>query len=77
MTWGWHLSLSLNGADQIYMSKFDATKFGDHPSIISVGNDVQRFFPLFLLMWPLKGANQIIMSKLDKKVPKNATDKVW
>jgi hypothetical protein len=63
------------------MSKLDkrlpnnATKFGDHLSIISVGN-VQRFF-YFWLKWPLKGANQINMSKLDKSVPKNATDKVW
>jgi hypothetical protein len=48
-----YLSLSLNGANQINMSKLDkrlpknATKFSDHLSIISVGNDVQRFF-LFL-----------------------------
>jgi hypothetical protein len=41
-----HLSFSLNGAYQINMSKLDkrlpknATKFGDHLSIISVGNDV-------------------------------------
>jgi hypothetical protein len=40
------LSFSLNGANQINMSKLDkrlpknATKFGDHLSIISVGNDV-------------------------------------
>jgi hypothetical protein len=45
-----HLSFSLKGANQINMSKLDRrlrmlqTKFGDHPSIISVGNDVQRFF---------------------------------
>jgi hypothetical protein len=38
-----HLSFSLNGAYQINMSKLDkrlpknATKFGDHLSIISVG----------------------------------------
>jgi hypothetical protein len=36
------------------MSKLDkrllknATKFGDHLSIVSVGNDVRRFFLLFL-----------------------------
>jgi hypothetical protein len=41
-----HLSLSLNKANQINMSKLDkrlpknATKFGDHLSIFSVGNDV-------------------------------------
>jgi hypothetical protein len=64
------------------MSKLDkrlhknATKFDDHLSIISVGNDVQRFFYSWLF-WSLKGANQINMSKLDKRVPKNATDKVW
>jgi hypothetical protein len=40
----------------------DATKFGDHLSIISVGNDVQRFF-YFWLKWLLKGASQINMSK--------------
>jgi hypothetical protein len=45
-----HLSFSLNGANQINMSKLEdylrmlQTKFGDHPSIISVENDVQRFF---------------------------------
>jgi hypothetical protein len=45
-----HLSLSLNGANQINMSKLDKrlpkndTKFGDHPSNISVGDDVQKFF---------------------------------
>jgi hypothetical protein len=38
---------------------------GDHQSLISVGNDVQ------------KGANQINMNKLDKRLPKNATDKIW
>jgi hypothetical protein len=41
-------------ADQIYMSKLykrlhnNASKFGDHLSIISVGNDVQRFFYFWL-----------------------------
>jgi hypothetical protein len=48
----------------------NATKFGDHLSIISVGNDVQRFFFYFKLYWPLKGANQINVSKLDKRLPK-------
>jgi hypothetical protein len=44
------LSFSLNGANQINMSALDkrlpknATNFGDHLSIISVGYDVQRFF---------------------------------
>jgi hypothetical protein len=47
-----HLSFSLNGANQINISKLakrlpkiskNATKFVYHPSIISVGNDVQRF----------------------------------
>jgi hypothetical protein len=48
-----YLSFSLNGASQINISKLDerlhknATKFGDHLSIISVGNDVQRFFSNF------------------------------
>jgi hypothetical protein len=42
-----YLSFSFNGAYQINMSKLNkrlpknATKFGDHLSIISVGNDVQ------------------------------------
>jgi hypothetical protein len=54
----------------------DATTFGDHLSIITVGNDVQKFF-YFWLDWLLKGANQINMSKLDKRPPKNDTDKVW
>jgi hypothetical protein len=76
-----HLSFSLNGANQINMSKLDerlpnnATKFGDHLSIISVRN-VQRFL-YFWLKWPLKGANQINISKFDKSLPKNATDNVW
>jgi hypothetical protein len=41
-----HLSFSLNGANQINMSKLDkrlpknATKFGDHPSISSVEIDI-------------------------------------
>jgi hypothetical protein len=45
-----HLSFSLNEANKINMSKLDkrlpknATKFGDNLSIISIGNDVQRFF---------------------------------
>jgi hypothetical protein len=45
--------LSLNGANQINMSKLDerlsknVKKFGDQLSIISVGNDVQRFFFYF------------------------------
>jgi hypothetical protein len=54
----------------------NATKFGDHLSIISVGNDVRRFFLILALVAPI-GANQIDISKLDKRVPKNATDKVW
>jgi hypothetical protein len=43
-----YLSFGLNGANQINMSKLDkrlpknATKFGDHLSIISVGNNVRR-----------------------------------
>jgi hypothetical protein len=51
-----HLSLSLNGANQIYLSKLDkrlpknAAKFGHHLSIISVGNDVQNIFFLFLAL---------------------------
>jgi hypothetical protein len=50
-----HLSFSLNGANQINMRKLDkrlpknATKFADHLSIISVGNDVRSFF-LFLAL---------------------------
>jgi hypothetical protein len=41
-----HLSLSLNGANQINMSKLpnNATKFVDQLSIISVGNDFRSFF---------------------------------
>jgi hypothetical protein len=54
-----YLRFSLNGANQINMSKLDkrlpnnVTKFGDHLSIISVGNDVQRCF-LFLALVALK-----------------------
>jgi hypothetical protein len=47
----------------------NATKFGDHLSIISVGNDVQGFSILSF-------SAQINISKLDKRLPKNATDKV-
>jgi hypothetical protein len=53
-----HLSFSLNGANQINMSKLDnrlpknATKFGDHLSIISVGNDVRRLFLFLALVAP-------------------------
>jgi hypothetical protein len=56
-----HLSFSLNGANQINMSKLDkrlpknATKFGDHLSIISVGNDVRRFFLFLALVAPKRG----------------------
>jgi hypothetical protein len=56
-----HLSFSLNGANQINMSKFDkrlpknATKFLDHLSIISVENDVQRFFLFLALVAPKRG----------------------
>jgi hypothetical protein len=45
-----NLSFSLNGANEIDISKLDkrlpknATKIGDHLSIISEGNDVQRLF---------------------------------
>jgi hypothetical protein len=56
-----HLSYSLNGANHIKMSKLDkrqpkdATKFGDHLSIISVGNDVRRFFLFLALVAPKRG----------------------
>jgi hypothetical protein len=30
-----------------------------------------------MLIRPLKGAKQINMSKLDKRLPENDTDKVW
>jgi hypothetical protein len=46
------------------------TKSGDHPSIILVWDDVFYF-------WPLKGANQINMSKLDKRLIKNAFSTRW
>jgi hypothetical protein len=49
------------------------TKFGDHPWIRSLEADVKRYF-YFMLKRPLKGANQIDMSKFDKRLPKNATD---
>jgi hypothetical protein len=48
------------------------TKFGDRPSIFSVGDYVKRFF-IFSFKW----ANQINLNKLDKRLLKNATDKVW
>jgi hypothetical protein len=47
------------------MSKLDkrlpknATKFGDHPSNISVGDDVQRF-SIFSFSGPFKGPNKLI-----------------
>jgi hypothetical protein len=56
-----HLSLSLNGDYQIDMSKLDkslpknATKFGNHLSIISVGNDVRKFFLFLALVAPKRG----------------------
>jgi hypothetical protein len=56
-----YLSLSLNRANQNNMSKLDkrlpknATKFGDHLSIISVGNDVQKFFLFLVLVAPKRG----------------------
>jgi hypothetical protein len=56
-----HLSFSLNGAIQINMSKLDkrppknATKFGDHLSIISVGNIVRSFFLFLALVAPKRG----------------------
>jgi hypothetical protein len=55
MPWPGVYKLSLNGANQINMSKLDkrllknATKFVDHLSIISVENDVRRCFLLFYL----------------------------
>jgi hypothetical protein len=54
MLWPGAFKLSLNRANQINMSKLDtrlpknATKFGDHLSIILVGNDVQMFFNFML-----------------------------
>jgi hypothetical protein len=52
------------------------TKFGDHPSFTSVQACLKVF--LFLAIEaPTKGANQINMSKFDKSLIKNATDKVW
>jgi hypothetical protein len=56
-----HLSFNLNGANEIYMSKLDkrlaknATKFGDHLSIISIGNDVRRLFLFLALVAPKRG----------------------
>jgi hypothetical protein len=50
------------------------TKFGDHPSISSV-EEVDKSF--ILVKRPLKGSNQINISKIDKRLPNNAQDKVW
>jgi hypothetical protein len=56
-----HLSFSLNWANQNNMSKLDkrllknATKFGDHLSIISVENDVRSFFLFLTLVAPKRG----------------------
>jgi hypothetical protein len=47
------------------------TKFGDHPSIISVGDDVQSFSSSII---SLNGANQINMNKLDKRLHKKAAN---
>jgi hypothetical protein len=53
------------------------TKLGDHPSICSVEIDIYKGISIFSLSGPLKGPNQIHMSKLDIRLPKNATDKDW
>jgi hypothetical protein len=56
-----YLSFSLNGAYQINMNKLDkrlpknATKFGDHLSIISEENDVRRFFLFLAIVAPKRG----------------------
>jgi hypothetical protein len=34
-------------------------------------------FSIFSFSGPFLGANQINMSKLDKRLPKNATDEIW
>jgi hypothetical protein len=53
-----YLSFSLNGANQISISKLDkrlprnGTTFGDHLSIISAGNDIRRFFLFLALVAP-------------------------
>jgi hypothetical protein len=51
-------------------------KIGDHPSNISIGDDVQRF-SIFSFSGPLKGQIKFNMNKLDKRLPKIATDKIW
>jgi hypothetical protein len=56
-----HLSFSLNGVNQINMSKLNkrlpknATKFGNHLPIISEGNDVQMFFLFLACVAPKRG----------------------
>jgi hypothetical protein len=50
-------------------------KFGDHQSITSVKGDALRYF-FFKLYMAQKGANQINMTKLDKRLLKNSTDKI-
>jgi hypothetical protein len=57
------------------MSKLDkrlpknATKFGDHLSIISVGNDVWRFFLFLALVAPKRGLIKLMWANLIKDYP--------
>jgi hypothetical protein len=66
-----HLSFSLNRANKINMSKLDkrlpnnAIKFGDHLSIISLGNDVQKFLFIFGYSGPLKRLIKLSSVEID------------
>jgi hypothetical protein len=57
-----HLSFSLNKVNQINMKDYIRmlhTKFGDHPSNILVGDDVQMF-SIFSFSGPFKGPIKLI-----------------
>jgi hypothetical protein len=56
------------------MSIFSNIKF-EHG--ICLNNNLKKCHDLGHLSFSLNGANQINMRKLDKRLPNNATDKVW
>jgi hypothetical protein len=56
------------------LSIFSNIKFEQR---ISLNNNLKKCHGLEHLSFSLIGANQIHMSKLDKRLPKNAKDKVW
>jgi hypothetical protein len=57
------------------LSIFSNIKFEHRISFIN--HNLKKCHDLGHLSFSLNGAKQINMSKLDKRLPKNATDKVW